>query len=350
MKLFTVGPVQMYDNTLKIGGQQTPYFRCQEFSDVMLRCQDNLLKLLDTDTSQFKAVFLTASGTAAMEAAICAVPKDKKVIIINGGTFGTRFVEICNLHGIEYIEVKVNSDEDLSVEHLNKIDTTDCFALVVNIHETSIGKLYDKELIKDFCKKNNLHLICDAISSFLADPYSLDSFPADITIISSQKGLALPAGIAILVIKNDYYENYIKDSKSTSYYLDLNAHSINMKRGQTPYTPAITIIHQLDDRLTQLLNTGIDNELKHREELASYFRANLPANYTIPNYSLSNCLTPVICTKNNAKLIYEELKNNHNIFVNPCGGQNADRIIRIGHIGNLNKDDFDELIKLLGGF
>ena len=33
MKLFTVGPTEMYDEIKFIGGKQVPYFRTKEFSE-----------------------------------------------------------------------------------------------------------------------------------------------------------------------------------------------------------------------------------------------------------------------------------------------------------------------------
>lgn len=41
MKLFTVGPVEMYESTLKIRSQQLPYFRTKEFSDIQLDIEKN---------------------------------------------------------------------------------------------------------------------------------------------------------------------------------------------------------------------------------------------------------------------------------------------------------------------
>ena len=45
---------------------------------------------------------------------------------------------------------------------------------LVNVNETSTGVHYDIELISDFCKRNNLFLVVDAISSFLADSFDME--------------------------------------------------------------------------------------------------------------------------------------------------------------------------------
>ena len=96
---FTVGPVQSSEEILEIGSEQVPYFRTPEFSKIMLE-NEALIKKLAKAPSDAKAVFLTGSGTAAMEATVMNVLNTKdKALIINGGSFGARFVKLCQLHG-----------------------------------------------------------------------------------------------------------------------------------------------------------------------------------------------------------------------------------------------------------
>ena len=69
MKLFTIGPVQMYPCTLQTKSLQLPYFRTIEFSDMMLEISSLLKKLVGTSFDS-EVILLTGSGTAAMEAVI----------------------------------------------------------------------------------------------------------------------------------------------------------------------------------------------------------------------------------------------------------------------------------------
>ena len=87
---FTVGPVQASDEVRKIGGEQVPYFRTQEFSDIMLE-NEKIIKKLAKASESSKAVFITGSGTASMEATIMNVlTSNDKAIVVNGGSFGIR--------------------------------------------------------------------------------------------------------------------------------------------------------------------------------------------------------------------------------------------------------------------
>ena len=99
---FTVGPVQANDEVRAIGAEQVPYFRTAEFSEVMLENERILLKLAGAPEGS-RAVFLTGSGTAGMEATIMnTLDGDDRVLVVDGGSFGHRFVELLQLHAIPH--------------------------------------------------------------------------------------------------------------------------------------------------------------------------------------------------------------------------------------------------------
>ncbi|MEI6876717.1 MAG: alanine--glyoxylate aminotransferase family protein, partial [Spirochaetota bacterium] len=101
-KLFTVGPVQMHPEVLAAGGTQLPYFRTEEFSKVTLSCEADLLSLAGAPEGS-RALFLTCSGTGAMEAALVnTLGASDRALIIRGGSFGERFCEIAEDLGLPY--------------------------------------------------------------------------------------------------------------------------------------------------------------------------------------------------------------------------------------------------------
>ncbi len=243
--IFTPGPVKMADDILAIGAKQTPYFRNTEFSKVLLECEENLLNIVNAP-KQSRVLFLTASGTAGMESTVQnLIAKEDKTIVINGGGFGQRFVDICNLHKIDNIDFKVK-DENLSdTSKLSKYKDVSC--LLINAHETSIGILYDLESVGNFCKENNILNIVDGISMFITDELDMQKFNIDALILSSQKGLALPPGITMLVLTPNAIKNLQPQS---SLYFDFKSYLSDGQRGQTPFTPAVTILLQLHHHKT----------------------------------------------------------------------------------------------------
>ena len=269
---FTLGPVMSNDYILKIGAEQTPYFRTPEFSKINLE-NEQLIKELLYASEDSRAIFLTGSGTAGMEATVMNVfNEDDKVLIVNGGGFGQRFVDMCNLHNIDCDDIKLEFGHCLTKEMLNQYDGRDYTAFMVNICETSSGVYYDIDLISEFCKKNDLLLVVDAISSFLANDLNMVKHGVDVVIIGSQKALACPPGIAIIVLDEKAVER-VENNTCKSMYFDIEDMLVNGIRGQTPYTPAITIILQLNARLKQLKEDGgIEAELKRISDLAQDFR------------------------------------------------------------------------------
>ena len=343
---FTVGPVQSKKEIREIGAEQVPYFRTQEFSELVLESEKLIKDFAHADETS-KVVFITGSGTASMEASVInTLTKDDKVLVVNGGSFGQRFVELCEVHDLNYTEIKLEFGESLKREHLEKYDSAGYTAFLVNVHETSSGVHYDMDLISDFCKKNNLFLIADNISSFLADPFDMAKLGVDVMITGSQKALACPPGISIIILSEKALDR-IDRSNPKCIYLNLKIALDNAKRGQTPYTPAVGIIRQINARLKQIeKNGGVSSETEKISSLANYFREKIKElPFEMVSESPSNAVTALRPKKHNAYDIFLNLKDNYGIWICPNGGSYKDDVFRVGHIGDLNKNDYDKLIE-----
>ena len=342
---FTVGPVQSSEAVRAIGAQQVPYFRTSEFSEVMFE-NERLVKKFAKASKESKVVFLTGSGSASMETAIMNTlsPSDK-ALVVNGGSFGHRFVELLELHHVSYTEIKLEHGKALKPEHLAPYEGKGYTAFLVNKHETSTGVHYDMNLISGFCKRNNLFLIADCISSFLADSFNMASLGVDIMLTGSQKALACPPGISVMVLSPKAIER-INNSKCVCQYLDLQIALKNMERGQTPWTPAVGILLQINARLKEIdAQGGVENEIARIGGLARYFREgikDLP--FEIVSESLSNAVTPLHPMTASAYDIFLKLKDEYGIWICPNGGDMKDTIFRVGHIGALTTTDYDKLI------
>lgn len=345
---FAVGPVMMEGKILEIGAQQIPYFRTNEFSSIMLENEKLLNNFLKTE-DESRVIFLTASGTAAMEATVMNLFNEKdKLLIVNGGGFGKRFKDICDIHELYSEEIKLNHGEPLLQKDLEKYNNKNFTGFLINIHETSTGVLYNMELVSEFCKKNNLVLVVDAISSFLADEYNVKKWGIDATILSSQKALALPPGLSFIVVNKKSQERIYKN-KVKSLYFNLENYLENGLRGQTPFTPAVGILLQLNKRLKIIEKQGIDNVIKNASEIAIDFRNRIKAlPLEITSKFLSNAVTP-ICPQLaiKPKYIFDSLKNDYGIFVCPNGGELGEKIFRVGHIGSITIEDNKRLVEAL---
>ena len=178
--------------------------------------------------------------------------------------------------------------------------------LLVNLDETSIGVLYDIKLISDFCKRNNIFLVVDSISSFLCDSFNMKELDVQVMITGSQKALACPPGISLIVLSEKAVERVYSNTPKTM-YLDLKLVLKNGERGQTPFTPSVGTLLQINQRLKEIDEAGgADAEVARIGGLAHYFRnkikeKNLP--FDILSNSLPNAVTSL--TPTNGKSAYE---------------------------------------------
>ena len=179
---FAVGPVMSSEEVRAIGAEQVPYFRTPEFSALMLENEKLVLKFAKAPEGS-RVVFLTGSGTASMEASVMhtLTPADK-ALVINGGSFGQRFVQLLELHEIPHTEIKMRRGAALKAEMLAPYENQGYTAFLVNIDETSTGVLYDIDLIGDFCRRNDIYLIVDAISAFFTDPLDMTAKGIDLML------------------------------------------------------------------------------------------------------------------------------------------------------------------------
>lgn len=344
---FTVGPVQSDDAVRSIGTEQVPYFRTAEFSELMFE-NESLIKEFAGASENSKAIFLTSSGSGAMEAAVMnTLTKDDKAIVVNGGSFGQRFVELCTLHKIPFEEIRLNPGKALRPEHLLPFENRGFTTFIVNKHETSTGVHYDMQLIRDFCKRNQLFSIVDCISTFLADPFNMEELGVDVMITGSQKALACPPGISVLVLSPRALCR-IERTKSPCQYFDLKIALKNAERGQTPWTPAVGILRQIHARLKEIdASGGSESEIRRIGILANYFRTNLAKlnlPFEVSSESLSNAVTPLHPTTASAYEIFLKIKDEYGMWICPNGGELKDSIFRVGHIGYLKTEDYDKLL------
>ena len=336
---FTVGPVMLDDAVRSIGAEQVPYFRTPEFSAVMLE-NENLMKKFAKAEDDARVVFITGSGTASMEATVMNVfDKTDKVLVVNGGSFGHRFVELCQIHEIPYEEIRLEPGKALNREQLDFYDEKDFTGFLVNVHETST------EMISEFCRRNGIFLVVDAISSFLADEFEMKRLGVQVMITGSQKALACPPGVSVIVLSSEAVKR-IENREVKCMYLNLKSALKNGERGQTPFTPAVGTLRQINVRLKEIEAAGgVESETKKISELARDFREKIKGlPFEIVSESMSNAVTPLHPLNVSAYDVFTTLKDEYGIWICPNGGEMKETIFRVGHIGALTKEDNTKLV------
>ncbi len=340
-KLFVVGPVEIEEDVLQEGARQPPYFRDSEFAEIVLWVSAGIARLLLAPPDA-RVALLTASGTAAMEAAVINLFDERsRVLVIDGGSFGHRFADICRAHGIPHDVLAVRPGNDLPLEAIAAHRPVD--GILMNAHETSTGQRNDVARVGDLCRERGALLVCDAISSFLADPFDMAGFGVNAAVLSSNKGLAVAPGLS-MVVMDGLARSRLK--KPRSLYLRLSDYFDNGVRGQTPYTPSTTTILQLRRRIEKIdAEGGPDAVVRRVAAMAADFRdkarvLGLPPFPETP----SNYLTCLMVPNGTARQLYDHLKREHRFFVTPPTWGFEREIPRVCHAGNLTPADNTALV------
>jgi aspartate aminotransferase-like enzyme len=344
VKSFTAAVPNYSDSIRKIAEKQPIYFRTESFGAQLQTCEEILLETIGCKKGE--AVFLTASGTGAMDAAITnLVDKEDRILVINGGTWGERWLNICNFYGLSAEEFKTEPGRNLDMDKLKKLLNQKSYSVVLCQHnETSTMQLHPVQQIGELSLKHNFKLIVDAISSFMIDPFTMDEWNIYAAVLSANKGVGVYPGLAMVVLSE-----YVELKSAGSYYFDfkkyLNRENIEFL---LPFTPSIVSINQLYHRLQQVHEDGIDMVVESVRKRAEFFRneiqeKNLP--FSLLAETPSNCGSVLLTDRTDVKTFFNELQQK-DIYFTPSGGETGGKFI-ISHIGDQKMEYVEQIINEL---
>ncbi len=187
-----VFPGDIDERIAGIGSDPIPYMRTDEFSKINLESEKMLLELIHCRKG--RTIIYTGSGTGAMSAVVenYATTK-KKALVIDGGSFGYRWFELCSYYDVPCVHFKVPFAKDIDYKELERtVSEERPDILLCQHHETSSGQLFNLEKISEICRKYGVSLVVDVISSFLVEALDMDILGIDICITSTQKDLNIP--------------------------------------------------------------------------------------------------------------------------------------------------------------
>ena len=335
-----IATVNNEDYIRESSSEQLIYFRTQQLADKAKYCENSILKY--AGCLDGKVIFLTGTGTLAMESIVDnLISKNNKVFIITGGTFGKRWVEICKRQNKSYCEYTSEFGKNLNIDVIESLlnEHSPTFLLMQHV-ETSSGQLNDIKTIGNLCKKYNIKLIVDGMGSFLIHETNMDDCNVYGFATSSHKGLSVYPGIGIVILNK---EAKSATFNSVSYYTDFNKYLNDFVELYFPYTTNSLVMNQIYLKLKDIDKNGIHTSLNRIENLAHYFRKKiirLPLK--IAAETPSNCCTVLYTEKTNVKDFFNKMIQK-NIYFTPTGGLNG-KIFSVGHIGDLNENDYDDFI------
>ena len=350
MNLRIPGPTPVPDDVLEAMSGEMINHRGPEFQEISARVTENLKMVFQTETD---VLILTTSGTGGMEAAVVNTLSPGDVVLsVSIGVFGDRFAQIAETYGASVIRLTADWGEAIDPDSIRGAlnENPSVKAVLVTHNETSTGVTNDLAAISKVVKEFDKLLLVDAVSSLSSIPFCADEWDCDVVVSGSQKGWMVPPGLAFVSVSAKGWEAYA-ESKIPRFYFDLGSAKRYYERGQTPWTPAVSVYYAMDVALGKMFAEGLDNIYARHARLAQKTRDGVKAlglTLFASESHASNTVTAVKVPEGvEARALVRQMQSDHNIVL--AGGQQSldGKIVRVGHLGYVSDEDIDHVLRAL---
>jgi aspartate aminotransferase-like enzyme len=345
-RLFTPGPTSVPEATLLELAKPVRHHRTAEFRAMFKEVQQMLQYVYQTRQT---VLTITGSGTSAAEAGIVnALAPGQKALVVTNGKFAERWSQVCAAYGIEHKDLKIDYGQHVSASQIADELKAAKYDAVILVHsETSTATVCDLQAIgKAVRASGETLLIVDGITSIGAMPFKMDDWGVDIAITGSQKALMLPPGLAFLALSDRAWAAVEKNSANREFYLDLKKYRKSIADGDTPFTPANTLIDALRVSLRMIQDETIDTVCKRTHLTAEAFRQGVKAlGFELFSQQPADSVTAVKYPDGiSDKDFRGTLKSKHNIHIAGGQGTMEGKIFRVNHMGY--SDAYDQVAVL----
>ena len=333
------GPTSLPDAVREAGARQMVNHRGPEFATLQNGIIERLKKFYKTDND---VLIVTAAGTGGLESAIVSFlsPGDK-VLGITIGAFGDRFAKIATAYGAEVTKLAFDwgkaADPAKVREALAAGGPWKAVLMTQNETSTAVtNPIADlAKVVKDVAP--DALVIVDAISGLGAVPFDTDGWKLDVVVSGSQKAWMVAPGLSFVSVSPRAWEAAAV-AKMPKFYFDLAAHKTSAESGQTPWTPAVAVMFQLDVALTMMEQEGLEEIWKRHAAVGAAVRAGL----TTLGFKLladpafaSNTVTGAWIPEDLDWKAFNGKLRKLGLIVAGGQGNLKGKIFRIGHLGHV---------------
>jgi aspartate aminotransferase-like enzyme len=288
-------------------------------------------------------LILASSGTGAMEASVANLfsPGDK-VLVVNGGKFGERWLNISNAFGLEPIDMKVEWGQAVKVADVEKQlkANPDLRGVMIQASETSTTVLHPIQEIATLTKNGPL-LLVDGVTAVGVVNLPQDQWQIDVLVTGSQKALMLPPGLGFVALSDRAWER-TKQAKLPRFYFDLNLERKNQQKGSGAFTPAVSLIFGLRASLKMLQREGLANVYARHDRMSRATRAAASAlglGLLAPKSPSPAATGIYLPTGIDADQVLDYLRDKMNVTLAEGQDQLKGKAIRIAHVGYMGAFD-----------
>jgi 2-aminoethylphosphonate-pyruvate transaminase len=266
-----------------------------ECFQMMRRCREAIVRLAGAP-ADWTAVLLTGSGTTAVESALCSVvPVEGALLVVQNGVYGERMARIARAHGIPV--------ETLTYDLTTPVAPSEVAAMLAGHpavshvalvhHETTTGLLNPLPEVARVAARHGRRVLVDAVSSLFGEPLDLRAEGIDCVMGSANKCLQGIPGVAFVLSRRRALEA-LSGQAPRSVALDLYGHFTSQEQDNTPFTPAVQVLHAMEAALQELESEGVARRIARYAENARVLRegmTRLGFEILVPEGARSNILT-----------------------------------------------------------
>ncbi len=339
--LRTPGPTFVPQTVLAASARPMINHRGPEFAALLAAITRALQEFLRTRND---VLLLTTSGTGGLEAAVANFfsPGDRVLSFANGA-FGERWATIAKAYGVDVRRVDapwgrvVEPDavrEELRREGRESRDGAK--AVLVTHNETSTGVLNPLKETAAIVREANKLLLVDSVSGAGACELDVDGWGIDVCVTASQKAWGAPPGLAMLSVSERAWKAAERATLPRVYF-DLQRAKASFEKGETPWTPAVSIVIALQEALRLMAEEGLEAIIERHEDLARATRRGAQALglslFTDEQYASPTVTALRSPARVDSRQLIRVLREEHDCIIAGGQGRIEGQIFRLGHMG-----------------
>ena len=338
-KLFIPGPTLVREEILQAQAMPMLGHRSPEYSRLQLEV---VLKLQELLYTRQRVYLYACSSTGVMEGAVRQA-STMRVLNTVCGAFSQRWHEITVANGIPCDKVEVPMGQAITPGLVDEaLSNGDYDAVTIVMNETSTGLMNPVRGITDLIRRRHpdVLILVDAVSCMAGAKIEFDTWGLDVCLAGVQKCFALPPGLTVCAV-SDRARDRARQMSNRGYYFSYVQMDRRYERGQTPATPAISLIQALNVQMDAILGEGLENRWRRHAEMAAHIQdwaRQFFALHADPQY-LSPTVTNIVNTRDIsvAGLISDLAERG--ALISDGYGDLKGKCFRIAHMGDLRLDD-----------
>jgi len=345
------GPTALPPTVREAGGRQMINHRGPEFAAMLGRILDGMKPFFGTTRD---VAMLTCAGSGGLEAAVVnTLSPGDRVLGVSIGSFGDRFAKIAAIYGADVTKIDVEWGQAADPAAVRKALAANpgYRAVLLTHNETSTGVMNPIADLAAAIRETSPDslILVDSVSGLGAVPFEMDAWGVDVVVTGSQKAWMAAPGLAMIAASDRGWEA-AETARMPRFYLDIRTHRQSAAAGETPFTPAIAVVYQVDEGLRLMQAEGKDGIFARHEACAAASRAGLEALgfelFADPRHA-SKTVTAAKLPEGHEWKPFNTAIKSHGVVLAGGQGKLAGRIFRLGHLGSVTVDEILGVIAVL---